>query len=278
MAVPATASCGTTAAERRCTWVGMKSTYVDPATGDVVCPVCGARNQFTVKRTAKAKWTGIATVGVGMAAMPKRLSCNGCGTNLKRGGGSAPPAKRSSVTPRPIASKPATPAPVQPVPAQVKKPPAPTGDIAWDTLVENAKRLGLIETGGNDLRWLKGSDGRTTVARYSVSQSKLDINLTNQAARESALALDGVTEIEGVRGYIEVPHEHHREWERLVALAVGRDDLGEPETSPEAGDSGFADSPAVLTSELERLADLHARGSLTDEEFQQAKARVLGAE
>src|SRR5262245_22370169 len=69
----------------------MKSTYVDPTTGDVVCPVCGARNQFTVKRTAKAKWMAVPTVGVGVLAMPKRLSCNGCGTNLKRGGSSAVP-------------------------------------------------------------------------------------------------------------------------------------------------------------------------------------------
>lgn len=64
----------------------MKSTYVDPKTGDVVCPVCGARNQFTAKRTAKAKWMAVPTIGVGVLAMPKRLSCNGCGTNLKRGG------------------------------------------------------------------------------------------------------------------------------------------------------------------------------------------------
>jgi hypothetical protein len=32
-----------------------------------------------------------------------------------------------------------------------------------------------------------------------------------------------------------------------------------------------------MTSELERLAELHARGSLTDEEFAQARARVLAA-
>jgi len=38
------------------------------------------------KRTGKAKWVGVLTVGVGVAAMPKRLKCNGCGENLKRGG------------------------------------------------------------------------------------------------------------------------------------------------------------------------------------------------
>lgn len=61
----------------------MKKSTVDKA-GNVVCPKCGAKNQFTVKRTTKAKWIGVATVGAGVIAMPKRLSCNGCGTNLKR--------------------------------------------------------------------------------------------------------------------------------------------------------------------------------------------------
>lgn len=62
----------------------MKSTIVD-AEGIVRCPVCNARDSFTTKRTGKAKVMGVATLGVGMAAMPKRLKCNGCGTNLKRG-------------------------------------------------------------------------------------------------------------------------------------------------------------------------------------------------
>ena len=63
----------------------MKRTVVDRASGDVVCPSCGARNNFVSKRTGKAKLIGVATVGVGVVAMPKRLKCNGCGTNLKRG-------------------------------------------------------------------------------------------------------------------------------------------------------------------------------------------------
>ncbi len=52
--------------------------------GDVVCPRCGARNQFTAKRTGKAKWAAVPTLGIGVLAMPKRLHCNGCGKNLKR--------------------------------------------------------------------------------------------------------------------------------------------------------------------------------------------------
>jgi ribosomal protein S27E len=62
----------------------MKSTVVDED-GTVRCPVCGAVNSFMQKRTGKAKIIGVATVGVGAVAMPKRLKCNGCGTNLKRG-------------------------------------------------------------------------------------------------------------------------------------------------------------------------------------------------
>jgi hypothetical protein len=31
-----------------------------------------------------------------------------------------------------------------------------------------------------------------------------------------------------------------------------------------------------MTGELERLADLHARGALSDEQFEAAKARLLG--
>ncbi len=62
----------------------MKKTVIDDD-GDVRCPKCGARNSFTSKRTAKAKWAAGLTMGVGALAMPKRLKCNGCGANLKRG-------------------------------------------------------------------------------------------------------------------------------------------------------------------------------------------------
>lgn len=55
----------------------MKSTKVDPATGAVRCPKCGAMS-FQQKRSAKGKAMG------GLLA-PKRLKCDGCGTMLKRG-------------------------------------------------------------------------------------------------------------------------------------------------------------------------------------------------
>lgn len=63
----------------------MKSTQVDE-NGDVRCPKCGAKNSFALKRTGKAKLVGVATVGVGALAMPKRAKCLGCGTNLKMSG------------------------------------------------------------------------------------------------------------------------------------------------------------------------------------------------
>lgn len=63
----------------------MKRTVIDE-NGDVRCPKCGARNSFTQKRSGKAKMMGATMGGLGVLAMPKRLKCNGCGTNLKRGG------------------------------------------------------------------------------------------------------------------------------------------------------------------------------------------------
>ena len=46
-----------------------------------------------------------------------------------------------------------------------------------------------------------------------------------------------------------------------------------------AGEPARTASPAAdVTASLASLADLHARGALTDEEFASAKARVLGGE
>lgn len=77
------AAAGLNAAQKPSRRPGMKSTVVDEQ-GDVRCPKCGARNSFTVKRTGKAKVAGAMMGGVGIAVMPKRLKCNGCGANLKR--------------------------------------------------------------------------------------------------------------------------------------------------------------------------------------------------
>jgi DNA-directed RNA polymerase subunit RPC12/RpoP len=63
----------------------MRTTRVDKETGDVRCPKCGA-NSFITKRTVKGKLMGATMGGVGIALMPKRLKCMGCGKNLKFGG------------------------------------------------------------------------------------------------------------------------------------------------------------------------------------------------
>jgi large subunit ribosomal protein L7/L12 len=60
----------------------MKSTVVDE-NGDVTCPRCGAKNNFTSKRSGKAKiGLGLMT-GPGALLAPKRLQCQGCGKYLK---------------------------------------------------------------------------------------------------------------------------------------------------------------------------------------------------
>lgn len=82
----------------------MKSTEIDEE-GDVRCPSCGAKNSFTSKRTGKAKLLGVATVGVGAVVMPKRLKCNGCGANLKRGGESTAPQTARTPHPNSIAAR-----------------------------------------------------------------------------------------------------------------------------------------------------------------------------
>lgn len=63
--------------------------------------------------------------------------------------------------------------------------------------------------------------------------------------------------------------------ERLTAwLARQREQRGEPLPRTDAG----ATAPSDVASRLARLADLHARGELTDPEYAAAKARVLAGE
>ncbi|MGN6170973.1 MAG: SHOCT domain-containing protein [Solirubrobacteraceae bacterium] len=64
----------------------------------------------------------------------------------------------------------------------------------------------------------------------------------------------------------------------------GQDDQGEayeqapaPEEAPPAASAAPAQaSPTMDYDELERLGQLHADGTLTDEEFAAAKAKILG--
>ena len=58
----------------------------------------------------------------------------------------------------------------------------------------------------------------------------------------------------------------------------GDDDQGEEHEQPpeEAAPAPAQPSPTIDYDELERLGKLHADGTLTDEEFAEAKAKILG--
>ena len=49
-----------------------------------------------------------------------------------------------------------------------------------------------------------------------------------------------------------------------------------PAAPPEAAPAPAEPSPTLDYDELQRLGELHANGTLTDEEFAAAKARILG--
>ena len=55
-------------------------------------------------------------------------------------------------------------------------------------------------------------------------------------------------------------------------------DWWEERRAASAASAGRAAPAADLTARLAGLADLHARGELTDEEYASAKARVLAGE
>ena len=127
-----------------------------------------------------------------------------------------------------------------------------------------------------DHRWVVRVNDGTTVAKLHVASGRFSVKLKDATARAKALALDGASE-DGVEWYIDIPRSHEDEWAALVARAAGAS--AEPEriaagpsraVTPSSSGSG-----GTIASELERLMQLHAKGGLTDEEFQQAKARVL---
>jgi hypothetical protein len=53
-------------------------------------------------------------------------------------------------------------------------------------------------------------------------------------------------------------------------------DQGYDQPPPQAAPAPAAASPSVDYDELERLGQLHENGTLTDEEFASAKAKILG--
>lgn len=59
-------------------------------------------------------------------------------------------------------------------------------------------------------------------------------------------------------------------------MAHHRNKRNDEEQQPEA-QAQYAPPPADSADELEHLAQLHTSGVLTDEEFTQAKAKVIGS-
>ncbi|MGZ4371762.1 MAG: SHOCT domain-containing protein [Gaiellaceae bacterium] len=63
----------------------------------------------------------------------------------------------------------------------------------------------------------------------------------------------------------------------IGAAAAHHGDSNEPEQPQAEDQTAAAPPPADPADELERVAQLHASGVLTDEEFAAAKAKILGA-
>ena len=61
----------------------------------------------------------------------------------------------------------------------------------------------------------------------------------------------------------------------IGAAAARRGDSND--APPEEYETASAPAPADPVDELKKLAELHASGALTDEEFATAKAKILGA-
>lgn len=168
----------------------MKSTQVDQD-GNVRCPKCGGK-QFTSKRTGKAKWAGVLTVGVGVAVMPKRLKCQGCGENLKTGSAkdsewNKPETRQQRVTPEAAHADPATRTPSEPSLRQV--PPAAhdeyagvdevkmrADEVELGDLLRWADRLGVvedIETQRSGNRRVQLDDGKKPIGLAPFSKVKI---------------------------------------------------------------------------------------------------------
>jgi hypothetical protein len=71
---------------------------------------------------------------------------------------------------------------------------------------------------------------------------------------------------------------HHRDAKAAEVAQAPADDYHDQAQSsaPPADQAGYAPPPADPASEIEHLAQLHASGVLTDEEFTAAKAKILG--
>jgi hypothetical protein len=78
-----------------------------------------------------------------------------------------------------------------------------------------------------------------------------------------------------VAGAAVAHHETKKRYEQQ-APADEYQDQNEAAAPPTAEPAQYAPAPADPADEIEHLAKLHDSGSLTDEEFAAAKAKVLG--
>ena len=168
----------------------MKTTRVD-AEGNVRCPVCGAIDSFTVKRTGKGKLVA------GLLA-PKLLKCNGCGTNLKRSGINYPPPKpKQSLVSQHSASR--------NLPQQ------------WqDLAMSMANKHGTRQSDTRDARILRTKDG-IKIARYVFGSAKIEIAFSN--ARQVAQTVPGAY-CDSSESYVKIPLSQAGSWEELVERSL----------------------------------------------------------
>lgn len=217
----------------------VQNIWID-ASGELLCPTCGSRN-LSYRRTRRAKLTGVVTVGVGVVALPKRIQCIACREYFK---------------------SPAVPAPQVPA----AEAPHVTNTAPAVTLQALNMDEGDIEVYIDDGEWIGA-------ARLSMLRSARPGLTSQQYAQITNLMLErkpapvGRLTAEGATALVARLEEHG-----FTAHAEG------PEPSSQEISAGSAPAEPVddVVSQLERLASLRDRGVLTDDEFAQQKAKLLG--
>ena len=119
----------------------------------------------------------------------------------------------------------------------------------------------------NDVRFEQGIFDRLVGAGTLLIQS---------ASTSGTNTFDDIRHPEDVQRTIF--HQGELNQQRSAHRAQGAAQAAPPAAAPVRPDGGAASPPLSpsVTTELERLADLRSRGVLTEEEFQDQKARILG--
>jgi hypothetical protein len=115
---------------------------------------------------------------------------------------------------------------------------------------------------GDDIQRM--GSGRWTYVRYNPDQPEHCEIDKDRLATEFGLLYNG-------KQRILIPKEASDEW--FKSTGTGPDAPQPPAASPPRE---TASAPEGLVADLSRLADLRAAGTLSDAEFTEAKARVLG--